>query len=255
MRKPFLFVAVVILIVLVQVIISAPVRKTIRVQLNTDYMRAMGAYKRLGSRLPREELRVITAIGVLNGARYAEQLMERNLVDIVRELLLESDGLNDDELVSKVQNIERQLSRDHRALMILTSAMDLVTGAKNVYDFKADMQQTLQQVRRQSYGGADEEISQEITEQPVEGGEENNVSERVAALRRQIEQQVRAMKNLVEEKVTQTLDYLISNADKGSLLEQASKKVVRKRNAPDAREVPAEVRMINSILDEVSNIQ
>ncbi|XP_054087844.1 uncharacterized protein LOC105213923 isoform X2 [Zeugodacus cucurbitae] len=250
MRKPLLAIIAIILIVLAQVIISAPVSKSIRVQLNADYVRAMGAYKRLETRLPREELRVITTLGILNGARQAEQLMERNLVDIVRALLFEASDLNDDELVTKVQNIEKQLTRDHRALLILTSAMDLVTGEKDVYDFKTDMQQTLQQVRRQSVDGVDEEASQEQTVQPESDLEAANVAERVAALRRQILQQVHAMKTLVDEKVTQTLDYLITKADKGSLLEQASKKVVRKRNALETHEVPAEVRMIESVLNQ-----
>ncbi|XP_039962040.1 uncharacterized protein LOC126758789 [Bactrocera neohumeralis] len=255
MRKPFLAIVAIILIVLAQVIISAPVRKSIRVQLNADYVRAMGAYKRLEPRLPRDELRVITTLGILNGARQAELLMERNLVDIVRGLLFEANELNDDELVAKVQNIEKQLARDHRALLILTSAMDLVTGAKDVFDFKADMQQTLQQIRRQSVGDVDVETSQENTEQHDKSVDENNVAERVGALRRQILQQVRTMKALIDEKVTETLDYLITKADKGSLLEQASKKVVRKRNAVETQEVPAEVRMIESILNEGRFIQ
>ncbi|XP_069966455.1 uncharacterized protein [Bactrocera oleae] len=250
MRKPFLAIVAIILIVLAQVIISAPVRKSIRVQLNADYVRAMGAYKRLEPSLSREELRVITTLGILNGARQAEQLMERNLVDIVRGLLFEASELNDDELVAKMQNIEKQLARDYRALLILTSAMDLVTGEKDVFDFKADMQQTLQQIRRQSVGDVDDEASQENIEQYGKTVDENNVAERVGALRRQILQQVRAMKSLVNEKVTQTLDYLITKADKGSLLEQASKKVVRKRNVVETPEVPAEVRMIESILNE-----
>lgn len=252
MRKPFLAIVAIILIVLAQVIISAPVRKSIRVQLNADYVRAMGAYKRLEPSLSREELRVITTLGILNGARQAEQLMERNLVDIVRGLLFEASELNDDELVAKMQNIEKQLARDYRALLILTSAMDLVTGEKDVFDFKADMQQTLQQIRRQSVGDVDDEASQENIEQYGKTVDENNVAERVGALRRQILQQVRAMKSIVNEKVTQTLDYLIKKADKGSLLEQASKKVVRKRNVVETPEVPAEVRMIESILNEVN---
>lgn len=252
-HKTLLAVGAIILIVLAQVIISAPVHKSIRLQLNTDYVRAMGAYKRLETRLPREELRVITTLGILNGARHAEQLMERNLVDIVRGILIEASELNDDELVAKVQNIEKQLTRDYRALLILTSAMDLVTGEKDVNDFKTDMQQTLQQIRRQSVGDVDVDTPKEITEQSEKTVEENNVAERIGALRRQILQQVRAMKALIDEKVTQTLGYLITKADKGSLLEQASKKIVRKRNALETREVPAEVRMVKSVLREVIN--
>ncbi|XP_054729219.1 uncharacterized protein LOC129238202 [Anastrepha obliqua] len=250
MRKPFLVVVVVLLIVLTQVIISAPVRKSMRIQLNADYLRAMGAYKRLESRFPREELQVITTIAILNGAQHAEQQMERNLVAIVRELLFGAAELSDDELVAKVENIEKQLVRDHRALLILTSAMDLVTGAKDVYDFKSDMQQTLQQIRRHSEGEKEESDSSQATEVPNKISEASTAAERLAALRRLITQKVRAMKTLVEEKVTHTLDYLIAEANEGSLLEQASKKVVRKRNVEEVREVPAEVRMIKSILTE-----
>ncbi|XP_053949271.1 uncharacterized protein LOC128857544 [Anastrepha ludens] len=255
MQKPFLVVVVVLLIVLTQVIISAPVRKSMRIQLNADYLRAMGAYKRLESRFPREELQVITTIGILNGAQHAEQQMERNLVAIVKELLFGANELSDDELVAKVENIEKQLVRDHRALLILTSAMDLVTGAKDVYDFKSDMQQTLQQIRRHSEGEKEESDSSQATEVPDKISEASTAAERLAALRRLITQKVRAMKMLVEEKVTHTLDYLIAEANEGSLLEQASKKVVRKRNVEEVREVPAEVRMIKSILTEARLFQ
>ncbi|XP_017483194.1 PREDICTED: uncharacterized protein LOC108372062, partial [Rhagoletis zephyria] len=252
MRTPLYVIAAVVFIVLAQLIISAPVRKPMRVQLNADYLRAMGAYRRLESRLSREELRVITTIGILNGARQAELEMERNLVGIVKELLRGAEDINDDELIVRVQNIEKQLARDHRALLILTGAMDLVTGAKDVDDFKTDMQQTLQQIRRQSEGELDDDEAdlRQRTEAKGKSEEVNEAAERVAALRRQIVQQVRAMKTLMEEKVTQTLDYLIARADENSLLGLASKKVVQKRNVPDAREVPAEVRMIKSILTE-----
>ncbi|XP_036344029.1 uncharacterized protein LOC118753256 [Rhagoletis pomonella] len=257
MRTLLYVIAAVVFIVLAQLIISAPVRKPMRVQLNADYLRAMGAYRRLESRLSREELRVITTIGILNGARLAELDMERNLVGIVRELLRGADDINDDELIVRAQNIEKQLARDHRALLILTGAMDLVTGVKDIDDFKTDMQQTLQQIRRQSEGELDDDEVDlgQRTEAKGKSEEVNEAAERVAALRRQIVQQVRAMKTLVEEKVTQTLDYLIARADENSLLGLASKKVVQKRNVPDAREVPAEVRMIKSILTETHLLQ
>ncbi|XP_067641919.1 uncharacterized protein [Eurosta solidaginis] len=255
MRRPFLAIVAIPLILSAQIILSAPVRKKMRIQLNSDYLRAMGAYKRLEPRLSREDLRILTTIGILNGARQVEKQMERNVIEIVKELLKDAIALSDEELIEKLKNIEKQLLRDHRALLILTSAMDLVTGAKNVNDFKADMQQTLQEIRRQSNDETlDKYAIESSTDEPNISNENSEAVERLAALRRQITQQVRAMKTLVEEKVTHTLNYMIAEAEEESLLAQASKKVIRKRNASAVAEIPAVVKSVTLKEDFHNNL-
>lgn len=87
MRNPCISFYCLILIMCAQLSRSVPVPKTsaIRAKINPYYLKAMAAYKKLEPKLPREELRAITTIGILNGAKQAEQQMEKNIIEVVKD--------------------------------------------------------------------------------------------------------------------------------------------------------------------------
>ncbi|XP_030379726.1 uncharacterized protein LOC115627971 [Scaptodrosophila lebanonensis] len=231
-------------------------------QLNPQYMRAMAAYRRLERSVPREELRALTTIGLLNGARQAEQQMEQHLVNVIKELLEQTAGSsNSVQVLPKIDEIEQQLVRDQRALQILESAMDLVSSAKDERTFREEMREALQQQRVEELQA--QQLSADITQAP-------HLGERLAKLRRHIMEKVPTMKTQLESKIEKTLEHLIEEAATDGLLAKASHKVLRKRDAKtelkdlengeedfakteEAR--PAEVRMIKSILSEANDLR
>lgn len=236
MRKPCIGIIFITLIICADITRSAPVQKSLQTKLNPYYLKAMAAYKKLESKLPREELRALTTIGILNGAKEAEQQMERHLIEVVKDLLLNTNIHDKDNVLPKIEMIEEQLQRDQKALEILTKSMDLAMKSKDVKTFHREMQSIAESLQVKS---SDSETS--------DG--DSDVGKKVAQLRQHILQQMNLMKHVVDDKIDDTLDYLIEHADSNGLLAKASTKVIRKRHAD--REEPATIRQIKSILTEV----
>lgn len=243
MRKPFinssLFVA---LILCNHLCCSVPVQKisNIRAQLNPYYLKAMAAYRKLEPKLPREEIQAITTIGILNGAKQTEQQMEKNLIEIVKDLLLNTNMSDKEKVFPKIEKIEIQLERDQKALEILTKSLDMATKKKDVKTFRTEMLDMLKDLKNPSRSDN-------------ESDNETDVGSKVAHLRKQILKQVNLMKNIVEDKIDFTLDYLIEHAANNGPLAKASNKVIKKRQVE--KEEPARIRQIKSILTEVMVIK
>ncbi|XP_013103264.2 uncharacterized protein LOC106084245 [Stomoxys calcitrans] len=235
MRKPCIAITFLTLIICADITRCAPAKKSLKTKLNPYYLQAMAAYKKLESKLPREELRAITTIGILNGAKQAEQQMERHLIDAVKDLVL-STNINDmDSVLPKIEKIEEQMNRDQTALEILTKSMDLVTKTKDMKTFNKEIQ------------GLAEDLKAKPAQTLVGESSDTNVGKKVGQLRRHILQQMDLMKRVVDDKIDDTLDYIIVNADSDSLIGKATK-VVRKRNAD--REEPARIQQIKSDVTE-----
>lgn len=217
---------------------SVPVQKKtiLRAQLNPYYLKAMAAYRKMEPKLPRDELRAITTIGILNGAKQAEQQMEKNLIEVVKDLLLNTNMSDKDKVFPKIEKIENQLERDRRALEILTKSLDIATKRKDVKTFRDEMMDMLKDLKNPSR-------SDSATDDATD------VGARVAHLRKQILKQVNLMKHTVDDKIDFTLNYLIDHADNDGPLAKASNKVIKKRQVDN--EEPARIRQIKSILTEV----
>ncbi|XP_061386150.1 uncharacterized protein LOC133321065 [Musca vetustissima] len=235
MRKPCIALSFAALLLCADIIKCAPAQKSLQAKLNPYYLKAMAAYKKLESKLPREELRAITTIGILNGAKEAEQQMERHLIEEVKDLLLNTNVNNRETVLPKIEKIEEQLNRDQKALEILTKSMDLAMKTKDVKTFHKEIQEIAASLKEKTGDG-------------TTGSDENNVGKKVSHLRKHILQQMNLMKHVVDDKIDDTLDYLIEHADNDGVLAKASTKVVRKRQTDQEEE--AEIRQIKSILTE-----
>lgn len=251
------------LLLLLHVICGVSAR-TSSINLQSQYLRAMGAYRRLERSLPPQELRALTGLGLLNGARQAEQQMEQHLVQSIKELLLQTDLQQAGEVLPKIDQIEQQLARDKRALNILSSAMDVLSSTKNEKQFRHELRELLHQQQQQRY---DWQL-QLHTEQEERS---EALGERLGQLRLQILQQVPQMKQSLETKIDKALEHIVKQAPADGPLAKASLKVLQKREVREqqqplqekqaeesrqeeqesARE-PTEMRVIKSILTEVS---
>lgn len=239
MRKPCITISLITLIICADICRSVPVPKSsssLQAKINPYYIKAMAAYKKLQPKLPREELRALTTIGILNGAKQAEKQMEKNLIEVVKDLLLNTNMSDNTNVLPKIEKIEAQLDRDQKSLEILTKALDMATKTKDSKTFKKEMQDLLESFKKSSAKTSNK-------------NSESDVGQRVAMLRQQILKQVDMMKNVVDDKIDHTLDYLIEHADADGLLAKASNKVIRKRQVE--KEEPARIRQIQSLLTEV----
>lgn len=251
------------LLLLLHVICGVSAR-TSSINLQSQYLRAMGAYRRLERSLPPQELRALTGLGLLNGARQAEQQMEQHLVQSIKELLLQTDLQQAGEVLPKIDQIEQQLARDKRALNILSSAMDVLSSTKNEKQFRHELRELLHQQQQQRYDWQLQlHTEQEERSEPL--------GERLGQLRLQILQQVPQMKQSLETKIDKALEHIVKQAPADGPLAKASLKVLQKREVREqqqplqekqaeesrqeeqesARE-PTEMRVIKSILTEVS---
>ncbi|XP_017055221.1 keratin, type I cytoskeletal 9 isoform X2 [Drosophila ficusphila] len=233
-------------------------------ELQSHYLQAITAYRRLERILPREELRAVTGIGLLNGARQAEEQMEEHLVAAIRELLFQMNLTEKDRVMSKIDAIEQQLSRDQRALEILNRVMDVVSQVKDDHDFRAELREMAQQQKDEEL--YNQELSADQTDQPKLG-------ERLGKLRRNIIKQVPQMKNELEAKIDKALQHLLDHATEDGVLAKAKQKVIHKRQIKgetdrrkqdekdfeqeeaEQRQLPEEMRIIKSILSEAHDLR
>ncbi|XP_017073718.1 keratin, type I cytoskeletal 10 isoform X2 [Drosophila eugracilis] len=236
-------------------------------ELQSHYLQAIAAYRRLERILPKEELRAVTGLGLLNGARQAEEQMEQNLVEAVRELLYQMNLTESKRVMSKIDAIEHQLTRDQRAMEILNRVMDVVSQAKDDHEFRVELREMAQQQKEEEL--YNQELSADLTDQPKLG-------ERLGKLRLNIIKQVPQMKNELEAKIEKALQHLLKQASEDGLLAKARQKVIRKRQIKmeveqrrreaeqmeqdepeeaDQRQMPEEMRIIKSILSEAHDLR
>ncbi|KAH8342281.1 hypothetical protein KR084_000654 [Drosophila pseudotakahashii] len=242
--------------------------------LQSHYLQAITAYRRLERILPKDELRAVTGIGLLNGARRAEEQMEEHLVGAIRELLLQMNLTEGGRVMAKIDAIEQQLSRDQRSLEILNRVMDVVSQAKDDHEFREELRAMAQQQREEEL--YHQELSADLTDQPKLG-------ERLGKLRRNISRQVPQMKNELEAKIEKALQHLLEQAGEDGLLARAKQKVIHKRQIKkgveqrkqqedlredreeqeeqedqaeqEQRQMPQEMRIIKSILSEAHDLR
>ncbi|XP_052857123.1 golgin subfamily A member 6-like protein 2 isoform X2 [Drosophila gunungcola] len=238
-------------------------------ELQSHYVQAIAAYRRLERILPKEELRAVTSLGLLNGARQAEEQMEQHLVKAIRDLLLQMNLTESGSvMMGKIDAIEEQLSRDQRALEILTRVMDVVSQAKDDHEFRAELRQMAQQQKEDELHS--QQLSADLTDQPKLG-------QRLGQLRSHIIRQVPQLKNELEAKIELALQHLLQQAAEDGLLGRAKQKVLHKRqikkgvdqrkpqqqeqqkqqeqeqqeqDEAEERQMPEEMRIIKSILSE-----
>ncbi|XP_052857126.1 putative uncharacterized protein DDB_G0271606 isoform X3 [Drosophila gunungcola] len=243
-------------------------------ELQSHYVQAIAAYRRLERILPKEELRAVTSLGLLNGARQAEEQMEQHLVKAIRDLLLQMNLTESGSvMMGKIDAIEEQLSRDQRALEILTRVMDVVSQAKDDHEFRAELRQMAQQQKEDELHS--QQLSADLTDQPKLG-------QRLGQLRSHIIRQVPQLKNELEAKIELALQHLLQQAAEDGLLGRAKQKVLHKRqikkgvdqrkpqqqeqqkqqeqeqqeqDEAEERQMPEEMRIIKSILSEAHDLR
>ncbi|XP_039499602.1 keratin, type I cytoskeletal 10 isoform X2 [Drosophila santomea] len=228
-------------------------------EFQSHYLRAITAYRRLERILPKEELRALTGIGLLNGARQAEEQMEQHLVAAIRELLFQMNLTESARVMSKIDAIEHQLSRDQRAVEILNRVMDVVSQAKDDHEFRVELREMAQQQKEEEL--YNQELSADLTDQP-------KLVERLGKLRQSILKQVPQMKNELQAKIDRALQHLLEQAGEDGVLAKAKQKVIHKRQIKkgteqrkqqdretEQRSMPAEMRVIKSILSEAHDLR
>ncbi|XP_043660426.1 keratin, type I cytoskeletal 10 isoform X2 [Drosophila teissieri] len=228
-------------------------------EFQSHYLQAITAYRRLERILPKEELRAVTGIGLLNGARQAEEQMEQHLVAAIRELLYQMNLTESGRVMSKIDAIEQQLSRDQRAVEILNRVMDVVSQAKDDHEFRAELREMAQQQKEEEL--YNQELSADLTDQPKLG-------ERLGKLRQSILKQVPQMKNELQAKIDGALQHLLEQAGEDGVLAKAKQKVIHKRQIKkgteqrkqedrdvEQRQMPQEMRIIKSILSEAHDLR
>ncbi|XP_055912527.1 uncharacterized protein LOC129946389 [Eupeodes corollae] len=122
---------------------AAAPRRSSRIKIDPNYLKALLAYKKLEPKMTRRELKTITTIGILNGALKAEKEMEKHLTTLVTDLILNTNISDKSAALPKVTKIEDTIERDRNAVRILTGAMDLATQSLSVKDYKRELQKTL----------------------------------------------------------------------------------------------------------------
>ncbi|KAH8301039.1 hypothetical protein KR044_012893, partial [Drosophila immigrans] len=216
------------------------------IKVQSQYLRAIATYRRLERSLPPQELRALTALGLLNGARQAEEEMEQHLVREIRELLQETDLQQGNQVIQKIDEIEQELMRDKRALNILSSAVDVLGSTKNEQQFRQDLRSILEQERT------------EFQMQPQQSLDQLQLGDRLGQLRLHILEQIPRMKNKLESKIESALEHILKQATVDGPLAKASLKVLHKRaaephNPKEApEEKPKEMHGIKSILLQVT---
>ncbi|XP_034103835.1 keratin, type I cytoskeletal 10 [Drosophila albomicans] len=215
-------------------------------QMQSQYLRAITTYRRLERSLPPQELRALTALGLLNGARQAEEQMEQHLVQEIKELLQETDLQQGNQVMLKIDEIEQELMRDKRALNILSSAVDVLGTTKNEQQFRQDLRSILEQERS--------EFQQ--NQQSHNSIDQLQLGERLGQLRLHILEQIPQMKSTLESKIEAALEQILKQATVDGPLAKASLKVLHKRAAEPEQteekpvERPKEMHVIKSILSE-----
>ncbi|XP_032308324.1 uncharacterized protein LOC6501903 isoform X2 [Drosophila ananassae] len=227
-------------------------------ELQSHYLKAIAAHRRLERVLEKEELLAVMAIGLLNGARQAEAQMEQHLADGVRELLEKMNFTESSRIVSHIDAIEHQMARDRRALDILTRAVDVLAQKKDEQEFLGQLRDMAQQQREEEL--LQQELSADVTDQP-------HLGERLGRLRRNILKQVPQMKLDLDVKIEKALKHFLDEAPEDGVLAKAKGKMTRKRQAnrldqdsrreqdqqqepSERQEIPEEMRIIKSILSE-----
>ncbi|XP_055842764.1 uncharacterized protein LOC129909716 [Episyrphus balteatus] len=127
---------------LVNVLNAAP-RRSNRIKIDPNYLKALMAYKKLEPKMTRRELKTITTIGILNGALKAEKEMEKHLTGLVTDLILNTNISDKSTALPKITKIQDTIERDKNAVHILTGAMDLATKSMSVKEYKEELQKTL----------------------------------------------------------------------------------------------------------------
>ncbi|XP_034490362.1 uncharacterized protein LOC117794008 [Drosophila innubila] len=209
--------------------------------LQSQYLRAISAYRRLERSLPPQDLRSLTALGLLNGARQTEHQMEQHLVQAIKKFLQQTDFQASSQVLPKIDEIEKELLRDQRALNILGSAIDVISSTKNQQQFL----QELHNIREQ----------QAIELQP-QSAEEPQLGERLGQLRLHILAQVPQMKIDLDTKIKTALQQLMKQATNDGILAKFSQKALHKRAANEQLgenqgDNPKEMHKIKSIMSEI----
>nr|XP_043068854.1 fl(2)d-associated complex component [Drosophila bipectinata] len=232
-------------------------------ELQSHYLKAIAAHRRLERVLEKQELLAVMGIGLLNGARQAEAQMEQHLADGVRELLEKINFTESSRIVSDIDAIEHQMSRDRRALDILTRAVDVLAQKKDEQEFLGQLRDMAQQQREEEL--LQQELSADLTDTPQLG-------ERLGRLRRNILKQVPQMKLELDVKIEKALKHFLDEAPENGVLAKAKGKMTRKRQAnrpeqdlrreqdqqpepSERQEIPEEMRIIKSILSEAHELR
>ncbi|EDW65754.2 uncharacterized protein [Drosophila virilis] len=185
------------------------------VKLQSQYLRAISAYRRLERSLPPQELRALIGLGLLNGARQTNEQMEQHLVQAVKELI-QTDKWQSDKVLPKIDAIEQQMERDQYALNILSNAMDVLCNDKNEQEFRQEVYNVFKE--QQHFLGQQSEVQPEV-------------GTRLGQLRCHILQQFSQMKTHLDAKIERTLDHLVRQATVDGPLAKASHKILHKRAA------------------------
>ncbi|KAH8274445.1 hypothetical protein KR026_002207 [Drosophila bipectinata] len=232
-------------------------------ELQSHYLKAIAAHRRLERVLEKQELLAVMGIGLLNGARQAEAQMEQHLADGVRELLEKMNFTESSRIVSDIDAIEHQMSRDRRALDILTRAVDVLAQKKDEQELLGQLRDMAQQQREEEL--LQQELSADLTETPQLG-------ERLGRLRRNILKQVPQMKLELDAKIEKALKHFLDEAPENGVLAKAKGKMTLKKQAnrpeqdlrreqdqqpepSERQEIPEEMRIIKSILSEAHELR
>ncbi|KAL7742861.1 hypothetical protein ACLKA6_016228 [Drosophila palustris] len=184
--------------------------------LQSEYLRAITAYRRLERSLPPQDLRSLIALGILNGALQTEHQMEENLVQVIKRFLQETDLQASNQVLPKIDEIKKELVRDQRALNILGSAIDLLSGTKS----EQQLSQDLRNIREQ----------QPFDFQP--GSEEQaQLGEILRQLRLYILTKIPQMRIDLDTKITNALEQILKQGTVDGPLAKIYHKVPHKRAA------------------------
>lgn len=210
------------------------------VKLQAQLVRAISAYRRLERSLPPEELRALTGLGLLNGARQTKEQMEQHLVQAIKELLRQTEAEPDNDILPKIDEIEQQMSRDQQALKILGSVMDVLCDDKDEQQFRREALNVLKEQKQQ----------QQLQLQALLSEEQQEVGRRLGQLRCHILEQVPQMKTEMDIKIERTLHYLLKHATAGGPLDRASHKVLHKRAVDEAKSPDNIKEKIEAMLED-----
>lgn len=185
--------------VMMSVASGAPQSLKFSRNMNPTYVKAMSAYKKLEQLKTQPELRVITTIGVVNGAMQTRKLLRQDLIVKTKDLLDNLDKKSDKENLKKIKEIEDQIERDNQAIGVLSKSLDLASKVITPQEFQSDLKATLKDFQKNRL--KPEKIIEETNSN-------DDVSEKIDELKSKVLEHLKNMDDSISSRINSTVHYL-----------------------------------------------
>ncbi|XP_059616689.1 uncharacterized protein LOC132261756 [Phlebotomus argentipes] len=173
-----------------------------------------------------KDLRLIATISILNGALKAEENMEKQLQKMAQDFYAKAPSTSAEGNLQKIKQIEKFMTRDRRAIAMLSTALDLAKTNSSVDDYRRALQNSVRNL--QPYPLPSKDIFS------------GNATQQTKALKAQVDTHINMMHKILVEKGRQTMKYLKAQQPKAVAKSEVKKEERKSTKAPNERPVSAQ---------------